>query len=54
MESISNKGPSNDLLPAWKNFFTHLDSIRIWDALLGISSLVFLLLMTVRGHKNTN
>ncbi|XP_020817539.1 sodium-independent sulfate anion transporter [Drosophila serrata] len=39
--------PSNDLLPAWKNFFTHLDSIRIWDALLGISSLVFLLLMTL-------
>ncbi|KAH8250743.1 hypothetical protein KR038_006988, partial [Drosophila bunnanda] len=39
--------PSNDLLPAWKNFFTHLDSIRIWDALLGICSLVFLLLMTL-------
>lgn len=38
--------PSNDLLPAWKNFFTHLTSIRLWDALLGVSSLVFLLLMT--------
>ncbi|KAH8291301.1 hypothetical protein KR054_010408, partial [Drosophila jambulina] len=38
---------SNDLLPAWENFFTHLGSIRIWDALLGISSLVFLLLMTL-------
>ncbi|KAH8348362.1 hypothetical protein KR084_006709, partial [Drosophila pseudotakahashii] len=38
--------PSNDLLPAWKNFFTHLPSIRVWDALLGVSSLVFLLLMT--------
>ncbi|XP_017077554.1 sodium-independent sulfate anion transporter [Drosophila eugracilis] len=38
--------PSNDLLPAWKNFFTHLTSIRVWDALLGVSSLVFLLLMT--------
>ncbi|XP_016976171.1 sodium-independent sulfate anion transporter [Drosophila rhopaloa] len=38
--------PSNDLLPAWKNFFTHLASIRVWDALLGVSSLVFLLLMT--------
>ncbi|XP_016947643.1 sodium-independent sulfate anion transporter [Drosophila biarmipes] len=37
---------SNDLLPAWKNFFTHLPSIRVWDALLGVSSLVFLLLMT--------
>ncbi|XP_016930385.2 sodium-independent sulfate anion transporter [Drosophila suzukii] len=37
---------SNDLLPAWKNFFTHLLSIRVWDALLGVSSLVFLLLMT--------
>ncbi|KAI8039933.1 sodium-independent sulfate anion transporter [Drosophila gunungcola] len=39
--------PSNDLLPAWKNFFTHLPSIRVWDALLGVSSLVFLLLMTL-------
>ncbi|EDW48355.1 sodium-independent sulfate anion transporter [Drosophila sechellia] len=39
--------PSNDLLPAWKNFFTHLTSIRLWDALLGVSSLVFLLLMTL-------
>ncbi|EDV54971.1 sodium-independent sulfate anion transporter [Drosophila erecta] len=38
--------PSNDLLPAWKNFFTHLTSLRVWDALLGVSSLVFLLLMT--------
>ncbi|XP_016999178.2 sodium-independent sulfate anion transporter [Drosophila takahashii] len=38
--------PSNDLLPAWKNFFTHLSSIRVWDAQLGVSSLVFLLLMT--------
>ncbi|KAH8376132.1 hypothetical protein KR200_000765, partial [Drosophila serrata] len=46
-ESMYLTGPSNDLLPAWKNFFTHLDSIRIWDALLGISSLVFLLLMTL-------
>ncbi|XP_039482922.1 sodium-independent sulfate anion transporter isoform X2 [Drosophila santomea] len=38
--------PSNDLLPAWKHFFTNLTSIRLWDALLGVSSLVFLLLMT--------
>ncbi|XP_017020019.1 sodium-independent sulfate anion transporter [Drosophila kikkawai] len=44
---VGLSSPSNDLLPAWKNFFTHLDSIRIWDALLGISSLVFLLLMTL-------
>ncbi|XP_030387180.1 sodium-independent sulfate anion transporter [Scaptodrosophila lebanonensis] len=37
--------PSNDLLPAWKNFFTHLTSIRRWDAILGVLTLVFLLLM---------
>ncbi|XP_062136014.1 sodium-independent sulfate anion transporter [Drosophila sulfurigaster albostrigata] len=36
---------SNDLLPAWKNLFTHLPSIINWDALLGVCSLVFLLLM---------
>ncbi|KAH8277858.1 hypothetical protein KR018_008769, partial [Drosophila ironensis] len=43
---VGLKSDSNDLLPAWKNFFTHLSSIRLWDALLGVSSLVFLLLMT--------
>ncbi|KAH8316697.1 hypothetical protein KR067_013525 [Drosophila pandora] len=43
---VGLSSPSNDLLPAWKNFFTHLTSIRLWDALLGVSSLVFLLLMT--------
>ncbi|XP_017125176.1 sodium-independent sulfate anion transporter [Drosophila elegans] len=37
----------SSLLPAWKNFFTHLPSLRVWDALLGVSSLVFLLLMTL-------
>ncbi|XP_068146445.1 sodium-independent sulfate anion transporter [Drosophila tropicalis] len=37
--------PSNDLLPAWKNFFSHLPSLRVWDALLGVVSLIFLLLM---------
>ncbi|BFG04874.1 sodium-independent sulfate anion transporter [Drosophila madeirensis] len=42
---VGLSSPSNDLLPSWKNFFTHLPSIRKWDALLGVSSLVFLLLM---------
>ncbi|XP_022226969.2 sodium-independent sulfate anion transporter [Drosophila obscura] len=42
---VGLSSPSNDLLPAWKNFFTHLPSIRLWDALLGVSSLIFLLLM---------
>ncbi|XP_002138870.1 sodium-independent sulfate anion transporter [Drosophila pseudoobscura] len=42
---VGLSSPSNDLLPSWKNFFTHLPSIRKWDALLGVSSLIFLLLM---------
>ncbi|XP_030081313.1 sodium-independent sulfate anion transporter [Drosophila hydei] len=42
---VGLKGPSNDLLPSWKHFFTHLSSIRLWDALLGAATLVFLLLM---------
>ncbi|XP_017148509.1 sodium-independent sulfate anion transporter isoform X1 [Drosophila miranda] len=42
---VGLSSPSNDLLPSWKNFFTHLPSIRKWDALLGVSSLIFLLFM---------
>ncbi|EDW35447.1 GL17220 [Drosophila persimilis] len=42
---VGLSSPSNDLLPSWKNFFTHLPSIRKWDALLGVYSLIFLLLM---------
>ncbi|XP_017839635.1 sodium-independent sulfate anion transporter [Drosophila busckii] len=42
---VGLKSPSNDLLPAWENFFTHLPNIRKWDALLGIVTLAFLLLM---------
>ncbi|XP_065370270.1 sodium-independent sulfate anion transporter [Calliphora vicina] len=39
------KAPSNDLIPAWKHFFTHLNSIGWNDASLGIVSLIFLLAM---------
>ncbi|KAL7737536.1 hypothetical protein ACLKA6_007661 [Drosophila palustris] len=42
---VGLKSPSNDLLPSWEFFFTHLPSIGVWDALLGVLSLVFLLLM---------
>ncbi|XP_013113761.2 sodium-independent sulfate anion transporter isoform X1 [Stomoxys calcitrans] len=37
--------PSNDLVPAWKHFFTHLNAIGWYDAALGVSSLIFLFLM---------
>ncbi|XP_017471285.1 PREDICTED: sodium-independent sulfate anion transporter-like [Rhagoletis zephyria] len=37
--------PSNQLIPSWKHFFTHLTSIRMNDSLLGVCSLIFLLLM---------
>uniref|UniRef100_A0A0K8U3A7 Sodium-independent sulfate anion transporter n=1 Tax=Bactrocera latifrons TaxID=174628 RepID=A0A0K8U3A7_BACLA len=39
------KSPSNDLIPAWKHFFTHLPNISLNDALLGVGGLIFLLLM---------
>ncbi|KAH8416113.1 hypothetical protein KR222_008351, partial [Zaprionus bogoriensis] len=42
---VGLKSPSNDLLDAWEFFFTNLTSIRLWDALLGVVTLVFLLLM---------
>ena len=41
------KAPSNNLIPAWKHFFTHLNSIGWNDASLGISTLIFLLAMKV-------
>ncbi|XP_058983845.1 sodium-independent sulfate anion transporter isoform X2 [Musca domestica] len=37
--------PSNDLIPAWKHFFTHLNKIGWNDAALGVLSLIFLFLM---------
>ncbi|KAI9577480.1 hypothetical protein GQX74_014864 [Glossina fuscipes] len=37
--------PSKALIPSWKFFFTHLNKISRNDALLGASSLVFLLIM---------
>ncbi|KAM7345057.1 sodium-independent sulfate anion transporter isoform 2-T2 [Cochliomyia hominivorax] len=39
------KAPSNSLIPAWKHFFTHLNSIGWNDASLGIVSLIFLLVV---------
>ncbi|TMW41622.1 hypothetical protein DOY81_013298 [Sarcophaga bullata] len=39
------KAPSNNLIPAWKHFFTHLNSIGWNDASLGIITLIFLLVM---------
>lgn len=32
----------------WSGFFTHIAEIKKWDALLGCSSIVVLLLMRVR------
>uniref|UniRef100_A0A1B0GBU3 SLC26A/SulP transporter domain-containing protein n=1 Tax=Glossina morsitans morsitans TaxID=37546 RepID=A0A1B0GBU3_GLOMM len=37
--------PSKALIPSWKFFFTHLNKISRNDALLGATSLVFLLIM---------
>uniref|UniRef100_A0A1A9Z7M2 SLC26A/SulP transporter domain-containing protein n=1 Tax=Glossina pallidipes TaxID=7398 RepID=A0A1A9Z7M2_GLOPL len=37
--------PSKALIPSWKFFFTHLNKISRNDALLGASSLIFLLIM---------
>ncbi|XP_039954788.1 sodium-independent sulfate anion transporter-like [Bactrocera tryoni] len=39
------KSPSNDLIPAWKHFFTHLPNVSLNDSLLGVGGLIFLLLM---------
>ncbi|XP_036232793.2 sodium-independent sulfate anion transporter isoform X3 [Bactrocera oleae] len=39
------KSPSNNLIPSWKHFFTHLPNARLNDSLLGVGSLIFLLLM---------
>ncbi|XP_037902520.1 sodium-independent sulfate anion transporter-like [Hermetia illucens] len=36
---------SNEFIDAWENFFTNLGSIRLWDSLLGVLTLVFLLVL---------
>lgn len=39
---------SNELVDAWINFFSNLDKISLYNALLGVLTLVFLILMRVR------
>ncbi|KAI8120935.1 hypothetical protein FF38_05431 [Lucilia cuprina] len=39
------KAPSNDLIPAWRHFFTHLNDIGWNDAILGLVTLALLLVM---------
>jgi sodium-independent sulfate anion transporter 11 len=38
-------GSSNEFLPSWQNFFAHLNEIRLWDTVLGISSIIILILL---------
>jgi sodium-independent sulfate anion transporter 11 len=38
-------GSSNEFLPSWQNFFAHLNEIRLWDTVLGISSIIILLIL---------
>lgn len=37
------KSPSNEFIEAWAHFFTHLNAIKIYDCILGIGTLIFLL-----------
>lgn len=38
---------TNELVDAWTNFFNNLSNISLYNALLGVSTLVFLILMRV-------
>lgn len=39
---------TNELMDAWINFFSNLDKISLYNALLGVLTVVFLILMRVR------
>ncbi|XP_062557985.1 sodium-independent sulfate anion transporter-like [Armigeres subalbatus] len=42
---ISSKGKSSDFIDAWENVIQHIGETRLWDALLGFSSIAFLVIL---------
>ncbi|XP_050079477.1 sodium-independent sulfate anion transporter-like [Anopheles maculipalpis] len=48
-------GQSNEFLDSWINVFEHLQDIRLWDSVLGVSTIIILLiLMQVKNIKGNN
>lgn len=41
-------GSSNEFLESWENIFEHFDEIKLWDTVLGVSTLIILLILKVR------
>ncbi|XP_059607532.1 sodium-independent sulfate anion transporter-like isoform X2 [Phlebotomus argentipes] len=38
-------GQANDFIEAWSNFFHHISDIKLWDTLLGVCTVAFLLVL---------
>lgn len=41
------KGSANGFIESWTNVFEHISETRLWDAVLGASTMVILLLLKV-------
>ena len=41
------KFPSGGFLETWRGVFQHIDEAKLWDSILGLSSVVILLLLRV-------
>ncbi|GAB0100397.1 sodium-independent sulfate anion transporter [Sergentomyia squamirostris] len=42
-------GQANDFIEAWSNFFRHIHDIKLWDTILGITTVIFLLALKKVG-----
>lgn len=40
-------GTSNDFVDAWENVFYYIGETKLWDTLLGLSTIIFLLILQV-------
>ncbi|XP_062557844.1 sodium-independent sulfate anion transporter-like [Armigeres subalbatus] len=55
---ISSPGKSSDFIDAWENVVLNIGQTRLWDALLGFSSIAFLVILRLtkdcgKGHWKT-
>lgn len=45
-------GTSNDFVDAWQNTFRHIGETKLWDTVLGVSTIIFLLVLMVGVEMN--
>lgn len=47
-------GTANDFLDAWENVFRYIGETKLWDTVLGILTVIFLLLLQVIYNRSTS